>query len=328
MIGNFHPGYIASTFYPAGYFDSYNVDTSEFEGQDGDKRLEKILERRLSCVKSSGSTTTYDLLFKPPSGILNSTKPLLPKTEMIISFDRASSELALLSKATDGLEPLAGKVIELQNVFLSANYYTSPYLRNYFDSITKKDISYKYDEVAVYHKNLPQGTSIIRMSNIIGGNTPSYLFAGIIESSALNGNVKKSSTAFKRHGVTEFDLTLDGYSVQGFPLSSEDESPIMVYDKFLKTTNRKFVNTCAEQISAGDFQQFHYLYAHKFVGETSETGWLGINLKLEQAYEENYTMGIFFIFKTKNKKNILVIWTSHEVDLRIDQFRRIEKIIL
>ena len=307
MYGNFHPGYISSSFYPAGYFDSFNVDTSEFEGEDGAERLEKIANYRQSCVLSSGSTTTYDLLFKPPSGILNSSKPLLPKTEMILSFDRANSEMALINKATNGEAPMDGKVIELQNVFLRANYYTSPYLRNYFDTISTKDISYKYDEVAVYHKNLPQGATIIRMSNIIGGNTPAYLFAGIIQSGALNGDVNKSSTSFKRHGVSEFDLTLDGYSVQGFPIISEDESPIMAYDKYLRTTNRKFDNSCAEQISPMDFQQFHYIYAHKFVGESSETGWIGVNIKLEEAYNTNYTLGTVKIIQIP-KKNIKKYW--------------------
>ena len=295
MFGNFHPGYLSTGFYPAGYFDSFNVDTSEFEGDGGADRLQLIEEKRQTCVLSTGDTTTYDLLFKPPVGILNSTKPLVPKTEMILSFDRATSEIALINKIKDGTTPLAGKVIALENVFLRANYLTSPYLRNYFDSISTNEISYKYDECAVYHKNLPQGSNIIRMSNIIGGNTPSYLFAGIIESSALNGDYNKSSTSFKRHGVSEFDLTLDGYSVQGFPLVSMDESPIMVYDKFLRSTNRKFDNNCAEQISPGDFQQFHYIYAHKFIGETSETGWIGINLKLEQAFDVNYTLGILYI---------------------------------
>lgn len=289
MFGNFNPLYVSTAFYPAGYFDSWNVDTAMLVGDDA--VTDRVAEKRVSLIPNNGGYRTYDLLFKPPSGLLNSKKPLIPKTEMILSFDRASSEIALINKADDIDEPLSGKVIELTNVFLRASYYSSPFLRNYFATISTKEISYRYDELAVYHKNLPQGTTIIRMNNIIGGNTPGYLFAGIIESAALNGDYTKSSTAFKRHGVTEFDLTLDGYSAHGFPLVSENESPINVYDKFLRTTNRKFDNTCAEQIVPGDFQQFHYIYAHKFLGESSETGWIGINLKLEEAFAENYTLG-------------------------------------
>jgi hypothetical protein len=292
MVGNFSPGYLSSGFYPAGYFDDFDIDSDQFSGDTGAIRLESIEDSRKSYTKSKSDTkVVYDLLFKPPCGILNSKLPLLPKTEMILSFDRANSELALINKIASQETTLDGKSIDLQNVFLRASYYSSPYLRNYFDTIMTKEISYKYDECQVFHKNLPLGVNVIRLSNLIGGNTPKYVFAGIIESDALNGDYKKSSTAFRRHGVKEFDLTLDGYSVNGFPLSSEDESPVNVYDKFLETTNRKFDNSCPEQILIGNFKLFQYIYAHKFSGETTETGWLGVNIKLEEVFKSNHTLG-------------------------------------
>ena len=86
-------------------------------------------------------------------------------------------------------------------------------------------------------------------------------------------------------------LTLLGYSCSGFPIVNQNKSPIMVYDKFLQSTNRNFQNKCAEQILPSDFKEFSFIYSHKFEGETAETGWLGINIKLEQAYQENYTLG-------------------------------------
>ena len=294
MFGNFVPGYITSGFYPAGYFDEWNVDTDAFE-KDQDI-LDAVTKTRQSFVTSSGDTVTYDLLFKPPSGILNSDKPLLPKMEMILSFDRATSEIGLLNKSSAFDSPLTGKVIEMTNVFLRANYYSTPYLRNYFGTISNKEICYKYDECAVYQKNLPQGTTIIRMNNLIGGNTPSYIFCGVIKSSALNGSFQESSTRFQRHGVCEFDLTLDGYSVNGFPITSEDQSALMVYEKFLRTTNRKFNNACSKMVEFPDFREFHYIYGHKFSGESSEQGWIGINIKLEQEYTSNYTLGIYLLF--------------------------------
>ena len=113
----------------------------------------------------------------------------------------------------------------------------------------------------------------------------------------MTGTVTKSSTAFKRYGVREFDLTLNGYSCSGFPLINENDSPLNAYQKFLQTTNRSFQNSCAEQILPADFQEFHHIYSHKFQGEQTETGWLGINLQLGDAFTENYTLGYFiFIF--------------------------------
>ena len=297
MIGNFNPGYLKSCFYPAGYFDIYNVDSSSFSDSDNLKRI-KI--SRKSLIKPGNGKVVYDLLFKPPSGLLNSKTPLIPKTEIIISFDRAPAELALINVSDGADSILDGKSIELTNVFMRASYYSSPYLRNYFDQIMTKEISYKYDECQVFQKSLPTGINIIRLANLIGGNTPNYLFAGIIESAALNGDFNKSSSAFQRHGVIDFDLTLDGYSVNGFPVTSEDESPLNVYDKFLSTTNRKFDNLCGAQIEPEDFQLFHYIYSHKFCGETTETGWIGINLKLDEAYSKNYTLGLYYIFFFEN----------------------------
>lgn len=296
MIGNFNPEYIATGFYSAGYFDPWNIDTADLVAQE---QLAAITDSRQSLRSSTGNVVTYDLLFRPPAGILNSAKPLMPKKELVLSFDRAPSELGLINKKADSNEPLAGKVLPLKNVFLKARYYSTPFLRNYFSTIEKQDISFQYDEVAVYCKNLPQGDTVIRMPNIIGGNTPKYLFAGVIEASALNGNYTKASTAFKRHGVCEFDLTLNGYSCHGFPLTSQNESPIQVYDKFLSTTNRKFQNACPKQVSPSDFNSFGYLYAHKFEGEVSETGWIGVNLKLENAYQENYVLGTNYNFIKK-----------------------------
>ena len=288
MIGNFTPEYAATAFYGAGYFDPWNIDTTDLASPTV---LGKVESTRSSLRASTGNSVTYDLLFRPPSGILNSSKPLMPKKELILSFDRATSELGLINKSSESESSLAGKVLPLKNVFLRARYYSTPFLRNYFNTIETREISFNYDECSVYHKNLPQGDSVIRLSNIIGGNTPKYLFAGIIESDALTGDYGKSSTAFKRHGVSEFDLTLNGYSCHGFPLTSVNQSPVQIYDKFLKATNRSFQNSCSKQVSPSEFAKFSYLYAHKFEGESTESGWLGVNLKLENAFDKNYVLG-------------------------------------
>ena len=289
-VGNFNPGYAKSGLYSSGHFAEWNVSKSELTSTV----LTQIEHSRRSLSTSTGNNVTYNFLFRPPTGILNSTKPLLPKSELILTFDRAPADIALINKETIADDSLEGKVLPLKNVYLTAKYSSSPYLRNYFDSISANDISYKFDEISVYHKNLTQGDTIIRLPNIIGGNTPCYLFAGIIESDALSGHMEKSSTAFKRHGVTEFDLTLNGYSCLGFPLVNANDSPLNAYNKFLETTNRKFINSCPEQLLPSDFQQFHYLYSHKFEGEPTTTGWIGINLKLETAYAKNYTLGKSF----------------------------------
>ncbi len=209
-MGNFAPDYIQTGFHSAGYFDSWSVGTAILT-EDAKNLTEVETTRQTLSASESLTHDTYTFMFRPATGILNSTKPLLPKTELILSFDRCDADLALVNKTTDN-DTMTGKVLQLKNVFLTAKYSSSPFLRNYFSSISTKDVCYNYDEISVYHKNLPQGDSTIRLANIIGGNTPKYLFAGLIESDAVNGDLQMSSTCFKRHSVKEFDLTLNGYS--------------------------------------------------------------------------------------------------------------------
>ena len=64
-----------------------------------------------------------------------------------------------------------------------------------------------------------------------------------------------------------------------------------VYDNFLRKTNRLFNPSCGRQLDISDFQKFHYLYAHKFDGEISDSGWIGATIKLEKEFGANYTLG-------------------------------------
>ena len=270
----------------------WNVGTAELEAS-ADILAEIRQERTtLSDIDDNATTTPYEFLLNPCSGILNSPMPLLPGCELKLSFDRAKIELSSIAiKSDDSTAAIDGTVVELKNLYLKAKYYSSPYIRNYFATIEDHDIKYNFDECSCYLKNLPTGETNIRLSNVIGGLTPKYIFAGVIQSKSLSGDFLLSSTRFERHGIKEFDLSLNGYSCNGFPLTVANGSSIGVYNKWLQSTNRFFKNQCGTQISPLDFKRFHYIYSHKFDGEQTEQGWLGINLMLENAYTENYTLG-------------------------------------
>ena len=62
-----------------------------------------------------------------------------------------------------------------------------------------------------------------------------------------------------------------------------------------------------------DLSNFHFIFGHKFDGEMTENGWIGINLKLDEAYQTNFT---------------LVVWAVYDVELKIDQYNRVEKLVL
>ena len=99
-------------------------------------------------ASSDGAWYIYDILFRPPLGILNCSKPLLPKTELSLHFDRAVSSLALIAKTNDAENPYGDKSIDLENCFLEADYYTTQNLRNEFSRINQQDIIYRFDEIS------------------------------------------------------------------------------------------------------------------------------------------------------------------------------------
>ena len=303
-LGNFDAGYIRSGLYANGYFDLFNVGTGALSNAES---LKLLKESRVSLVDNdSGGAQIYECVYAPGLGLLNSKQPLLPGCEIKLSFDRAKAELALIK--TDKVKDvdLGAGVLKLTNLSVKARYFSSPSLRNFFAGISENPIRYSYDECSVYLKNLPKGETNIRMNNIIGGLTPSHLFCAVIESDALNGDLELSTTKFERHGVKEMDLTLNGQSLAGFPIQNTNGSALPAYMKWLKTTNRQFNNTCSGQIEPMDFKRYHFVYAHKFEGEPTDQGWLGVDLKLDAAYEDNYTLGNYLniiainnIFKQK-----------------------------
>ena len=226
VVGNYNVDYRASGFYASGYYDPWSVDTTDLDEQ----RKSIILSKRASLIRKSNFPTgfkTYDFLFHPQAGIMSSVKPLAPNCEMKLTFDRACSDLSLIAISQGVDNPFAGKSLEIRNPFIRSRYYSTPYLRNYFGKVfSMSTINYRYDEIQVYQKNLPLGEKNIRISNIIGGQTPQYLFAAVLESEALQGNCEMSLTKFSQHNIIEFDLLLNGNSVNGYPLASSNGSSL------------------------------------------------------------------------------------------------------
>ena len=289
LLGNYDPQYLKSGFRANGYFDSWNLSTSELAKGD---RLKLVRHQRDPLVDASAFPTgfkTYQFIFRPPIGILNCLKPLAPGHEVKFTLERAPSEAALLSEVKDTINPLEGKSIEIRNPYIKTSYSTSQYLR---DSIDNDNIQeYAYAELSVYQKNLPTGEKTIRLTNIIGGQTPNYIFAGIIPAKAFNPDANICLTEFAQCGVSEFAFTFNGQNINGFPLSIYNNSPIEVYENFLTVTNRKYNNSCMNSIGPFDFKLMHNIYGYKFPFENTESGWIGINLKLEKEFEENHVIG-------------------------------------
>ena len=203
-LGNYDAQAFESLFSCEGYYDLYNIDSATL------KTLNLTKARRQNGGIGHDTTRrTYEFIISPNFGFLGSPEPLMKDCELKLSFDRANFKTAIQEIGT---VTTASTKIEIANVVAYTEYVSSPTIQSYFSKIDSGPIIYQYDECEVYTKNIPKGETTIRFDNLKGGNVPSYIFAGIIEQSALEGNLAYSSTRFKNHNVEEFNISLNGNS--------------------------------------------------------------------------------------------------------------------
>ena len=112
--------------------------------------------------------------------------------------------------------------------------------------------------------------------------------------------------------MNELNFTLNGNSVNGYPVSIKNGSPINPMLKFFDVTNRLYNAQSGESL---DHIGFHYnfIWSHKFEGESTGQGWIGLDMKLDSGFEDNM---------------VLVVWIVTSSALTLDKFRQIEKLQL
>ena len=302
-IGNYNADTIKSIGSTEGYFDFKNTNTATLAAN------QNYVTRRRYCAVADGDKFRYEFVLSPCNGFLQNGEPLLKDCELKLRFERAQWNVAVQALVD---KPTAMSHIEIKDIYAVSEYISSPHWRQHFDKINSGPIMYEYQESEAIIKTLPQNETEIRLDGVKGGNLPTYLFAGIISQSSLNGDEEHSSTSFKSHGVKEFNITVNGNSVNGFPVVINQECPVLPLHKFFETTNRLQNIYTGENLTLSDFNT-NWIWSHKFECENANQGWLGINLKLNSAFTEPMT---------------LVIWLINPTALSIDQFHQIERINL
>ena len=258
---------------------------------------------------SQTKTRRWHFVICPNFGFLGSPQPLMNNCELKLSFDRSSPLTSVLDcgNASPALEE-----IEIKDCYAVTEYVSSESLRNYFDHITYEPIRYEYDSCEVMVKSIPNGETDIRFDNLRGGTLPLAMFAAIVPQACLNGDKSMSSTYFKNYNVDEMNISLNGNSVNGFPIVIKDQSPIYPMQKFLDTTERYYNVVSGEVFSLTEFK-YNFLWSHKFEAESADQGWIGINFKLNQSFSESMS---------------LVVWIISPTVLLLDKFHKVEKLNL
>ena len=299
--GNFNPEYIHSVYEIEGYFDKYTFNELDDDGK------QSLIAHRRDGVPAKNSKYIYELIFTPTESFLNENHTLPPGIEMKLTFDRLPAQHS--SFALDDDKALMGKVLPIKDCFAQVEYISSPILRTYFDQRDFEPTTYTYDEISVLCRSIPMNEQYIRLENIKGGNTPDYVFFGLMESKALNGSLETDSLAFKNNGIKEVNLTLNGNSCNGFPVRVQNDNPLWAYHKYNATLGRIMNPSAGAQLRLSDFKN-RCIYSHKFEGDDATQGWLGLTFSLEKPLTEQYT---------------LVMWTVQNVETKIDKFNQIEK---
>ena len=171
-------------------------------------------------------------------------------------------------------------------------------------------MKYEYEDCEVFVKSIPQGDTTVRFDNLRGGNVPSHMFVGFIETAALNGNHLKASTRFSPHGVEYMNISLNGNSVNGYPVRQQHGIAVKPLQKFIACTNRVCNVNTGKMVTPSEFG-FNWLWAHCFEAEEAATGWIGLDFKLAQAHDTPMSM---------------VVWIISSAALAIDKYHQIEKI--
>ena len=306
-LGNFNTDYITSNFVTEGYVDFMNCDAETLQTEDG---APYVTARQRTRVKK-GEKSRYDFAFIPDLAFLANADPLLKNCELKLRFDRADKAVSLLRLEAGGT--LDDIIIE--DCYAVTEYISSPELRSHFDKIEYEPILYKYEDVEVLVKSIPYDQKNIRFDNLRGGNTPSHIFAGIIRTKALDGDETLCSTKFGSYGIEEMNFTLNGTSVNGYPISVRDASPVFPLQKFIDATNRTSNISCGKFLTPNEFI-FNWLWAHNFEAEQTSQGWTGINLKLKEPYT------------TDDGSMSLVVWIISPAAIKIDKFHQVEKLNL
>ena len=294
---------IKTSYAVEGYFDNLNFSATNIKGNASYKKTRTDISHHNATAK----TRTWTFVICPSFGFLGSPEPLMKNCELKLSFDRSSPYTSVLDagSATPALEH-----IDIKDCYAVTEYISSEPLRNFFDSITYEPIRYEYDACEVMVKSIPTGETAIRFDNIRGGRLPLAMFAAIIPQSYLHGDKGYSSTYFRNNNVEEMNITLNGNSVNGYPITIKDQSPIFPMQKFLDTTDRYYNVVSGESLSLMEFK-YNFLWSHKFEAESADQGWLGVNFKLSSSYTESMS---------------LVVWIISPTVLTLDQFNKVEKI--
>ena len=314
-VGNYSIDQFNSSLTTELWFDEYNYGKATLDAAGaGTKALvEKMRRKSFPQVTKDGENyRRLDFSIIPDFGFLASSDPLAKNVELKLCFDRANAKQAIIdyeSQANDEHKLLDNPWV-IQDCYSIAEYISSPDLRQHYETIESSPLMYEFDDSEVLIRPLSPGETSIRIDAIHGGPIPSHLFAGIISTDQLAGSKDHTCTGFEQNNVKEFNININGHSVNGYPVKCFDGASTFPLAKWLESTNRLHNNLAGNSLNLYRFKE-NFIWSHHFETEETANGWISLDIKLTEAYKKNMS---------------LVIWVIFPCTLTLDKYNQIERL--
>ena len=120
--------------------------------------------------------------------------------------------------------------------------------------------------------------------------------------SAYQGSFEESSTLFKRHGLTEIDMLVNGVSVHGMPIKMTDDCVAVPYTRFLNLTKSFMGKSLSEIMNIQEYHDYHFLQVATFAETTGA-------LSFEFSFSSTVPTGL-----------ILVTCSIFDINMELDNF--------
>ena len=220
-----------------GHFDSFCYDSSEI------KQVPKLVANRrgepfTKIVKDKDGNTSekvfyrYLVMLPLNHGLCRGGQILPAGTHVRLTFHRAKPSKAVVD-ISDQIISYDRSTISIIDPMFHGCWSSSNQLSEQMAKVNTSGLSIPFHSTHIRHRVLPSGSTDYSI-NISQGPLPEYMVFFLMEPERFANDLKLSSTKMARHGLTEFELTLDNTIMENYPLKVTQYENTSFFHEFYK----------------------------------------------------------------------------------------------
>jgi ribonucleoside-diphosphate reductase beta chain len=203
-----------------------------------------------------------------------------------------------------GGDPTATYRIKIEAIQLETRKYElSPSLNQKIEKQLASNGSVPFTHLSATNYFVPIGSTSFQIPRLVLGQIPLRIIFGVVTNSAFTGDIAKSPFNFKRHGVTQFQFSIDGKVHPSRPL--EVTNFIEPYTNLFRNTGQYCSNTTCG-ITMDDFQKSFCIHVVNLRCDQStrndiyphrQRGTVSLRMNFEAATSEGLTVVVISEFE-------------------------------